>query len=101
MTYVIFNFPGSTARVTIKQERIELLGECEEEENFDVCLDEKLGQILKEEVNCSKPKTLEELEDRIRGVMSTIPAEFLRKSVDAIPGRLQQLVERSGAHIEF
>ena len=55
MTYVIFNFPGSTARVTIKQERIELLGECEEEENFDGCLDEKLGQILKKEVNCSVP----------------------------------------------
>lgn len=56
---------------------------------------------VKEEVYRSKPKTLEELEDRIRGVMSTIPAEFLRKSVDAIPGRLQQLVERAGAHIEF
>ena len=55
----------------------------------------------KEEVYLSKPKTLEELEDRIRGVMSTMPAEFLRKLVDANPGRLQQLVERSGAHIEF
>jgi hypothetical protein len=56
---------------------------------------------VKEEVYRTKPRTLEELEDRIREVIASIPPEFLLNSVDAIPGRLQKLVERVGAHIEF
>ena len=44
---------------------------------------------------------LEELEGRIREVMISIPQEFLAKSVDAIPGRLEKLVANKGAHIEF
>lgn len=56
---------------------------------------------LKDQVYETKPKTLEELEERIQEVMSSIPQEFLVKSVDAIPGRLEKLVAKSGAHIEF
>lgn len=55
----------------------------------------------KEEVYRTKPRTLDELEDRIREVFAEVPAEFLQKSVEAIPGRLQTLIENSGAHIEF
>ena len=45
--------------------------------------------------------TLEELDGRIHEVMTSIPQEFLVKSVDAVPGRLERLVENSGAYIEF
>lgn len=44
--------------------------------------------------------TLEEVEGRIQ-IISSIPQKFLMKSVDAIPGRIEKLVEKSGAHIEF
>ena len=53
------------------------------------------------EVYHSKPKIIEELEDQIREIMSNIPAEMLRKPVDAISGWLQKLVESYGSHIEF
>ena len=56
---------------------------------------------LKEQVYSTKPKNLEELEGRIREVMSSIPQEFLVKSVDAVHGRLEKLVANDGAHIEF
>ena len=45
-----------------------------------------------EQVCCTKPTTLEELDGRIRGVMSSIPQEFLVKSDDAVPCRLEKLV---------
>ena len=53
------------------------------------------------QVYSTKPKNLEELEGRIREVMSSIPQEFLVKSVDAVHGRLEKLVANDGAHIEF
>ena len=56
---------------------------------------------LKEQVYSTKPTTLEELEGRIREVMTSIPQEFLVKSVDAVPGRLEKLVANAGSHIEF
>ena len=56
---------------------------------------------LKEQVNSTKRTTLEELEGRIREVMSSIPQEFLVKSVDAVPGRLEKPVANAGVHIEF
>ena len=56
---------------------------------------------LKEQVYCTKSMTLEELEGRIREVMSSIPQEFLVKSIDVVPGRLEKLVANAGAHIEF
>ncbi|CAM1305628.1 Uncharacterised protein r2_g1547 [Pycnogonum litorale] len=56
---------------------------------------------LKEQVYSTKPTTLEELERRIREVISAIPQEFLGRSVDAIPKRLERLEANAGAHIEF
>ena len=38
---------------------------------------------------------------RMREVLSSIPQEFLVKSVDAIHGRLEKLVGNDGAHIEL
>ena len=57
---------------------------------------------LKEQVYSTKPRSLEELEGRIREVvMSSIPQEFLMRSVDAVHGRFEKLVANDGAHIEF
>ena len=41
------------------------------------------------------------LEGRMREVMSSIPQEFLAKSVDAVHSRLEKLVVNDGALIEF
>ena len=43
-----------------------------------------LWRRLKEQVYSTKPTTLEELEGRLREVMSAIPQEFLVKSVDGV-----------------
>ena len=56
---------------------------------------------LKEQVYSTKPRNLEELEERIREVMIFILQEFLVKSVDSVHGRLEKLVANDGAHIEF
>jgi hypothetical protein len=55
----------------------------------------------KEEVYRTKPTTLNELEDRIRHVLTNVPQEFLQKSVETIPRRLQTLVQNVGAYVEF
>jgi hypothetical protein len=55
----------------------------------------------KEEVYRTKPTTLNELEDRIRHVLTNVPKEFLQKSVENIPRRLQTLVQNAGAYVEF
>ena len=43
---------------------------------------------------------LEALEGQIREVMSSILQEFLVKSVDAVPSRLEKLMENAGTHIK-
>ena len=43
-----------------------------------------LGGWLKVQVYSTKPRNLNELEGRLREVMSSIPQEFLVKSVDAV-----------------
>ena len=55
----------------------------------------------KEEVYRAKPRTMEQLEDRIRNVITNVPHDFLQKTVDSIPGRLRKLVDAAGAYIEF
>jgi hypothetical protein len=55
----------------------------------------------KEEVYRTKQETLNELEDRIRHVLTNFPQEFLQKSVENIPHRLQTLVQNAGAYVEF
>jgi len=44
---------------------------------------------------------LEQLEDRIRKVITDVPHDFLQKTVDSIPGRLRMLVDAAGAFVEF
>ena len=56
---------------------------------------------LKEQVYSTKSATLEELEGRLREVISVIPQEFLRRSIDAIPERLDKMQANGGGHIEF
>jgi hypothetical protein len=56
---------------------------------------------LKEEVYRTKPRTMEQLEDRIRNVITNVPHDFLQKTVDSIPSRLRKLVDAAGAYIEF
>ena len=68
--------------------------------NLTLC-DFFLWGWLKKQVYSTKRTTLDELEGRIREVMSSIPQEFLVKSVDAVLERLEQLVANAGAHIEF
>ena len=60
-----------------------------------------LWDWAKEEVYRSQLQTLDELEDRIRDVFTSISPDFLLKSVDAIPQWFQTLMERAGSHIEF
>jgi len=55
----------------------------------------------KEEVYRAKPCTMEEMEDRIRNVITNVPHDFLQKTVDSIPGRLRKLVHAAGAYVEF
>jgi len=55
----------------------------------------------KEEVYRAKSHTLEQLEDRIREVITNVPHDFLQKTVDSIPGRLRKLVDAAGAYVEF
>ena len=64
-------------------------------------LQEVLWGWAKEEVYQAKPRTMEQLEDRIRSVITNAPHDFLQKTVDSIPGRLRKLVEAPGAYIEF
>ena len=49
----------------------------------------------------AKPRTMEQLEDRIRNVITNVPHDFLQTTVDSIPGRLRKLVDAAGAYIEF
>ena len=56
---------------------------------------------LKKQVYSTKPRNLEELEGRICKVMTSIPQEFLVKSIDVFHGRLEKLVANDGAYIEF
>ena len=55
----------------------------------------------KEEVYRAKSHTLEQLEDRIRKIITNVPHDFLQKTVDSIPGRLRKLVDAAGAYGEF
>jgi len=55
----------------------------------------------KEEVYRAKSHTLEQLEDRIRKVITNVPHDFLQKTVDSIPGRLRKPVVAAGAYVEF
>ena len=57
--------------------------------------------LAKEEVYRAKPRTMEQLEDRIRNVITNVPHDFLQKTVDSISGRLRKLVDAAGAYIEF
>jgi len=55
----------------------------------------------KEEVYRTKSHTLEQLEDRIRKVITNVPHDFLQNAVDSIPGRLRKPVDAAGAYVEF
>ena len=55
----------------------------------------------KEEVYCTKSQTLDQLEDRIRHVLTNIPPEFLLKLVKVIPQRILKLEDNVGANLEF
>jgi len=55
----------------------------------------------KEEMYRAKPRTMEQLEGRIRNVITNVPHEFLQKTVDFIPGLLRKLVDAAGANTEF
>ena len=55
----------------------------------------------KEEVYQAKPHTMEKLEARIRNVITSVPHEFLQKTVHSIPSRLRKLVVAAGTYIEF
>jgi hypothetical protein len=54
-----------------------------------------------DEVYCTKPRTLEELEARIQDIITNVPHNFLQKTVDSIPACLRKLVDVTGAYIEF
>jgi hypothetical protein len=57
--------------------------------------------LAKEEIYRAKPRTMEQLEDRIRNVITNVPRDFLQKTVDSISGRLRKLVDVAGAYIKF
>jgi len=53
----------------------------------------------KEEVYKATPRTMDQLEDRIRNVKTNVPHELLQKTVDSIPARLRKLVDAAGVYI--
>jgi len=55
----------------------------------------------KEEVYGAKYHTLEQLEDRIRKVITNVPHDFLQKIVDSIPSCFRKLLDAAGAYVEF
>ena len=55
----------------------------------------------KEEVYKTNPRTGEELKDRIKAVMDSVPTDFLRKAVEDVPKRWQRCVDNAGAYVEF
>jgi len=63
--------------------------------------DFSLWAWAKEEVYRAKSHTLEQLEDRIRKVITNLPHDFLQKTVDSIPGHFRKLVDAAGAYVEF
>jgi hypothetical protein len=44
---------------------------------------------------------MEELENRIRNVITSVPHDFLQKAVNSIHGCLMKLVNDASAYIEF
>jgi hypothetical protein len=60
-----------------------------------------LWDWAKEEVYSAKTRTMEQLEDWIQNVITSVPHDFLQKTVDSIPGRLRKLVDATDAYIEF
>jgi hypothetical protein len=56
---------------------------------------------VKEEVYRAKPRAMEQLEYRVRNVITNAPHDFLQETVGSIPGRLRKLVDAAGACIEF
>jgi len=60
-----------------------------------------LWDWAKEEVYRVKPRTMEQLEARIRNVITNVPHDVLQKTVDSIPGQLRKLVDAAGPYIEF
>jgi hypothetical protein len=57
--------------------------------------------VGKGEVYRAKPRTMEQLEDRIRNVITNVPHDFLQETVGSIPGRLWKLVNAASAYIEL
>jgi hypothetical protein len=44
---------------------------------------------------------MEQLENRIRNVITNVRHDILQKAVDSIPGSLRKLVVVAGAYLEF
>jgi hypothetical protein len=44
---------------------------------------------------------LEQLQDRIREVITNVPHDFVQKTADSIPVGLRKLVDAAGAYVEF
>jgi len=55
----------------------------------------------KEEVYRAKLRTMEQMEDRIRNLITNVPHNFLQKTVDSNPSRLRKLVDAAGAYVEL
>ena len=49
----------------------------------------------------TRPRTLDELENRIREVLNAVPPDFVRKSMDNAPIRLQKCIDNADAYVEF
>ena len=55
----------------------------------------------KEEVYKTKPRSLEELEQRIKDILGNVPVEFLQKSIANVPKRINKLLTVNEAHVEI
>jgi hypothetical protein len=51
----------------------------------------------KEEVYQAKPRTMEQLGDRIRNVITNVAHDFMQNTVDSIPGHVRKLADTAGA----
>ncbi|CAF4646489.1 unnamed protein product [Rotaria sp. Silwood1] len=60
-----------------------------------------LWDWAKEEIYKTNPRTFMELEERIRTVLSNVPQEFLKNSINNVEVRLHKCIDNEGAYVEI
>ena len=67
--------------------------------DLSVC-DFFLWRYLKNRVYTTRPRTLDELKQRIQDEIRGIPAEMLQRAMENLNGRLKECLRRGGRHLQ-